>query len=169
VEVQQRLDHIVDLLVLTGDELMSEPHYQASIEVQIERARERVRLATPVARLHYNPVIEISIAVSIATAGAIIALWKKYSSARIKASEADIAEADVRVAIAKADTAVAREKLDQDLIDVLRDELQARRLQHQLDPIPDPALNPLLQNAAEALILPKKIEGVDKNNTAIEM
>lgn len=43
---------------------------------------------TPVIWIRYNPVLEISIAAGIATATAIIALWKRHSLARVEASGA---------------------------------------------------------------------------------
>lgn len=89
-------------------------------QARIDYARERVREQTPVIWIRYNPVLEISIAAGIATATAIIALWKRHSLARVEASKADIPESEARVAIEMADTVIARQKLDQDLIVVPR-------------------------------------------------
>jgi hypothetical protein len=175
-EVQRRLDNITDLLVLAGDDLTHDrwddivtgDPWRERADKRVELARERMRTRTRVDRLHYNPVLEISIAASIATATAIIALWKKYSLARVEASKSDIAESDALVAKEKADTVIARERLNQELIAVLRNEVQERGLD-PLKTIADRPLNELLQNAVEAVILPKQIEGVDKNRNAIEI
>jgi hypothetical protein len=168
-EVQLRLDQIIDLLVVAGDDLVSEPRDEASIEEQIERARQRVRTQTRVVRLHYNPVLELTIAAGVAAASAIIALYKRYSDARVEAAKADIAGAKARAAIAESDTAIAKERFNQEVIASMLDELQQRRLHNALDPLPDPALAELINNAAGALILPQKVEAVDKNQEAIEM
>jgi hypothetical protein len=110
--------------------------------------------------VHYNPVLEI-VLIAGAIGGGSVALWQKYSKARVKAAEADIKEAEADEARAKARTVEDREKLRQDIILDMRLELESQRLRKMQLDVDDPAMQQLLQTAAREILAIDSIEVID--------